>query len=451
MALATPASTAAPRRWLPLFLFGAPTLGYGFYLFFVQFFFLKFATDVLLVGPAVMGVLFGLGRLWDAVSDPLVGYWSDRTRTRHGRRRPWMVAAVPLLALFFTMLWSPPAALEGGALVAWCAVALFGFYAGYTVYNIPHTSLGAELSPDHHERTRFFGAQRLGFMIGMFGAFGAMGYVGNAELPREAAREVVWAAVAVASALLLLAPLGLGERRENQGRGSGHPWSAVRDVSRNPHARVLLAAWFVEALGGGVLGVLAPYLTEYVFKRPDLIAVVPAFYVVPSALSIPVWISLSRRFGKRTVWRPAVVAHGVCFGLTFFVQEGQILALALLMVGAGVAGGCGGAIGASMLADVIDWDELRTGERKEGAYSAAFGFALKAAIAAVIMLTGVALEVSGFEPNVAQGRSAELTLRGLFSLAPLGGALLAALILGRFGLDADEHARIRRELDRRSG
>jgi GPH family glycoside/pentoside/hexuronide:cation symporter len=103
-----------------------------------------------------------------------------------------------------------------------------------------------------------------------------------------------------------------------------------------------------------------------------------------------------------------------------------------------------------MLADAIDYDELESGERKEGAYSAAWGFALKSAIGIVIVLTGVVLQVSGFQPNVEQTYGAELALRGLFAGAPFAASLTALFLLRRFSLDAREHARIRAALDERS-
>ena len=435
--------------WGTLLAYGAPALGYGFALLFIQFYFLKFATDVLLLAPALAGGLIGVGRLWDAFSDPLAGYWSDRTSTRLGRRRPWMLAAVPLMAVFFVMTWSPPAGLEGASLVAWCAVALFGFYTAYTIYTVPHLSLGAELSGNYHERTRVFAGQRIFFVLGMMASFVGVQFLRDAAEPRSTAvLFAIGSAVGVA-ALLLLAPVFVPERRENVGRGASSPYAAFRDVLRNPHARILLGAWLIDGIGAGVLGVLAPFVAEYVLKRPDLMAALPAVFLTSAIVSLPLWVRLSRRLGKASVWRIALVGSALGLGATFFAGEGDIPFVIGLMVVAGACNGCGGAIGASMLADVIDWDELRSGERKEGAYAAAWGFALKLSIGVVIVITGIALQVSGFEPNVAQARSADLTIRGLFAGLPLLAGLFAAWLLSRFTLDARAHAAIAAELEAR--
>ena len=91
-----------------LFFYGLPAAGVGYLFLLFSLYLMKFATDVLLIAPGVMGVILGLSRVWDAVSDPFAGYLSDRTRLRAGRRRPWMFVAAPLIALSFVMAFSPP-------------------------------------------------------------------------------------------------------------------------------------------------------------------------------------------------------------------------------------------------------------------------------------------------------------------------------------------------------
>ena len=142
-----------------LIAFSAPSAGLGFVFFLATLYLLKFSTDVLFLSPALMGALIGLSKLWDAVSDPLAGYLSDRTRSPMGRRRPWMFASAVPLALAFTWLWSPPEGLGAGGLAAWLGIGLFFFYTAQTAFAVPHLSLGAELSRDHHERTRVFGGR----------------------------------------------------------------------------------------------------------------------------------------------------------------------------------------------------------------------------------------------------------------------------------------------------
>ena len=433
-----------------LLAYGPPVVALSGALFFVQFYFLKFATDVLLIAPLVVGVIFALGRAWDAISDPIVGQWSDRTRTRLGRRRPWMFAAIPLLAASFVMIWLPPVSLSGALLIAWVTVALFGFYTAFTAYIIPHLALGAELTRDHHERSRIFGIRGAAFMLGMAPAFAGMQFVNNAEVPRDAAAGLALGIAALVVVLLLVPPGVLRERRDFQGRGAEGLRKAMRDVLGNPHARVLIFVQFIEMMGAGVLGILSPYLAEYVWKRPDMIGPLPAVFVGATLLSIPIWVYLSRRFGKRDVWRVAMLGAGLSFGGTVFVTEGEIGLVVVLLFFAGLSSGCGAAMGPSVLADVIDYDEYLSGERKEGAYAATQGFAIKAANAIIILLVGLFLQFSDFTPNAEQTEGTKWAFRLLYAGAPLTVYLTGAWIFGRFTLDHAEHARIRAELDDRA-
>jgi GPH family glycoside/pentoside/hexuronide:cation symporter len=361
-----------------------------------------------------------------------------------------MLAALPVLGLTVVMVWNPPE-LDSGWMIGWEAVALLGFYTAFTMYLVPHLSLGAELSTDHHDRSRIFGVQSAFFSFGMIFAFAGMQYVTVSDDPRSAAGQLAMAFVPFALLVLLIPPLRVRERPEYQGKGSENPIRALKDVLTNEYARRLLAVQFIQMLGIGVIGVLAPYQFQYVLRRPDLIGPLPALFFLFSVASIAVWVRLSRRYGKRDVWVVAMLIAGVAFGFTFFVGEGDVMLIALIMPLAGIGLGCGGVVGPSLLADVIDADELATGERKEGAYNAAWGFALKSSNALMILVTSLVLQAIGFEPNVEQSDFAKLAIRGLYGVMPFSMFLLAAAVLRGFRLDEAEHAGIRAQLDARRG
>jgi GPH family glycoside/pentoside/hexuronide:cation symporter len=194
--------------------------------------------------------------------------------------------------------------------------------------------------------------------------------------------------------------------------------------------------WFIENLGVGVLGSLAPFVIEYVLRRPDLIGTLPGVYVLAGVLTLPLWVTASRRWGKHATWLAAMGAGGAGFGATFFFGENQVGAMAAALALAGAGMGCSGALSNAVMADVIDADEVRTGERKEGAYTAALGFALKAGIAISSGGAGVALGAAGFSPNAAQHESTLLALRALFAGLPALGFTVGAIAFWRFDLPA---------------
>jgi len=280
-------------------------------------------------------------------------------------------------------------------------------------------------------------------------AFGGLQYISNASEPRAAAAHVGVGAALVLPWILLIPPVFLRERPDYQGRGGANPLTAMGDVLRSRHARLLLTAQFVQMAGAGVLGIMAPYMIEYVLRRTDLIGPLPAVYVICNILSIPVWVRAARRFGKRDVWRVAMVGTGLSFGMLMFIGTNDFQWMALMLISAGIFGGCGFAVGPSILADVIDADEHATGQRKEGAYTAAWGFAIKAGIALVIVVAAVALQVSDFVPNEEQSAGTLRMFRGLTGGMPLVLFLFAAFVFRRFDLGEAEHATVRAELDAR--
>lgn len=438
-----------PRRVIAAF--NLPTVGVGYMFLLVNMYLMKFATDELLISPSAMGLIFGLSRIWDAVTDPVAGYLSDRTHSRLGRRRPWILASIVPVSLAFFMVWNPPATLTSGWTVAWMTAGIFLFYSAMTIFIVPHTSLGAELSVDHHERTRIFGARHVTWTLGAFLAVGGMAVLIASADPRATATWLSVVAVLATAAMLGWMVLGVAERDAYQGRGEHDPFKAFADVLRNPHALLLLAVFLIESVGGATITVLTAYVSEYIVRTPENTAYYILLYMIPSAATVPAWVWVSRRVGKKQLWIFSTVLTGLGFGAMMFLTEGAVATISILAFLLGACAGAGAVVAPSIQADVIDYDELVTGQRKEGAYFAAWNFVFKAATGITLMLTGLVLDAAGFAPNQEQTESAKLALKVLYALFPLACYLIGALILTRFRLDEAEHARIREALDAREG
>ena len=446
-------SHISPAKRLPLttiLSFCAPTFGVGFMFFLVGLYMTPFATDVLLISPAAIGAIFMISRLWDAISDPIAGFLSDRTGSRMGRRRPWIAASIIPIGAMYVMMWSPPANLQGGMLVAWMALGIVGFYTAMTIFIVPHTALGAELTDAYHDRTRIFGYRHVIWTLGTIVAVGGMQFIIDSQAPRDVARQFSVAISAITAVLLLLAVVALRERPDFQGRGGTNPLHSFRDVWRNRHARLLLIIFLIENLGSATIGVLTFYVAKYVIMRPDLTGYFIFAYMGASIAFIGIWLPLSRRFGKTRLWLSSMLLTACAFGGMFFLEEGRIYLISFLAVLGGTAAGCGAMIGPSIQADVIDYDEYETGQRKEGTYFAAWNFVFKSATGIMIMATLTVLEWVGFEPNVEQTDQVKFAIVALYSLAPLSCYLVGALLLSSFSLDEAEHTRIRRILDERA-
>lgn len=433
-----------------IFAYGLPAAGVGFTFLLFTLYLVNYSTDVLLVAPAVIGTLFAVARFWDAISDPIAGYLSDRTRSRLGRRRSWMFAsALPLSATFF-MLWNPAPGLGELGVGVWMGAALLLYSTFYTVFAIPHEAMGAELTPNYHERTRLFGVKHLIQTGGSFFALGALYVLTTSDDARLSAFWVTGIGSAATAGLIVVSVAYLRERPDYQGRGGTRLFKAFGDVGRNAHARLLLVVFGIENLGSASIGVLTPFAAKYIVKQPEMTVPALAGYFIPNLLFPYVWIRVSRVIGKKKLWLFSMSAMTLGFSGLFFLGEGDGWLMATLGVIAGTGGSCGAVVGPSVKADVIDYDEYRTGERKEGAYFAVWNFVRKSAVGVTAMVTGFTLQLSGFVPNADQTEQARFAILALYGLFPGVCYLMGTLLFARFSLDETEHARIRAELDARA-
>lgn len=448
---AAPLAPAAPAR-LPLrtiLLFSAPGLGQGFMFMLTSMYLMKFSTDVLGIAPAAMGVIFLLSRVWDAVSDPLAGYLSDRTRTRLGRRRPWLIAgAVPVGAVFY-MMWAPPE-LSPDALVGWMGAAVILFYTGMTIFNMPHDSLAAELTDSYQERNRIFGIRRAFVGIGMMLVFGAVMWLSRSDAPRSDARAIAAAGAVVTALCMLATGIWIRERADYQGRGARKPFRAFAEVLRNPHARLLLAVFFLQQIGVGTITFMAAYYAQYVLGDARALASIIGSLFVTALVSIPLWVALGRRYDKKPLIAIAMCIVGGALFSMGFLGEGDMVGVMVVAAIAGVATGGLDTLFPSLQADVVDFDELRTDERKEGVYFAAWHFAAKTALGISGMLCGLALAATGYEAGARQPDDVIFTIRLLMSGVPLITYGAGIALFRRFALTREAHADMRRELDRRA-
>jgi len=397
-----------------------------------------------------MGAIFMIARLWDAVTDPVAGQLSDRTSTRWGRRRPWMVGAALPILLGLVLIWAPPVSLEGAVLIAWMAVSLLLYETAQTAFMVPYGALGMEITDDHHERTRLFGWRQLigapGFLLGLAFLYA----IRSAEEPREVAFWLSLLGGVLIMSSTLFAAWRIPERAEFQGRGGENLRRAMRDVWRNPHARLLFVVYAIEAFGAGSIGVMVPFIMDDVLGRYDLQEFLISLYAFPQFLFIPLWIRMSQRIGKKTLWMWGMAAMipgygGIVLSQTF----GPIIVVVLVpLIACGI--GIASIVVPSIKADIIDYDELQTGERKEGAYTAAWNFIRKAGAGLAVGFSGVLLQWAGYDAEAeVQSETVKNTILLIAGGLPAAGYAIGLFLFRRFSLTEDQHKEVLTELERR--
>ena len=433
-----------------LLLYGLPMLGLGCILILVNTYLMKFSTDVLMITPVVMGVVFGLSRIVEAISSPLFGYFSDKTISSLGRRRSWMLASIIPISIFSITVWSPPDVLEGLGLTAWMTISIFGIFVGITMFVVPELSLGAELSSNYRERNRLYGSYNIFMNLGQFIGLGGMYLMITAGNVRETASIVTISITIITVLLILFMVMYIRERPDYQGRAATHPFQAFADVWRNQHARLVIIVCFIDSLGVAVMSILTVYFAEYIIGTPEQTPYYIAVFMFTATVSTPFWVKLADYFEKKTIRIASFLIMGMGFGSTFMLGPGNSFMMYVLAAILGTGAGCAMTIGFSILADIVDYDEYMTGQRKEGSYFSIYFFIFKTGLGITLFMTGFILEVAGFQPNVPQSYNTMLAMRSMYAFFPLFFYLLAIIIFSYYNLDRAEHHRIRSIIDNRT-
>jgi glycoside/pentoside/hexuronide:cation symporter, GPH family len=404
-----------------------------------------FYSDVVLVPLGWIALAKAISRAFDAMTDSVMGWITDRTRSRWGRRRPYMAIGAPAAALCFVALFAPPASLTPAAAGTWLLACYILYYLFHTVYLIPHYGLGPELTQDYHERSRLFG---------MSEAFTVAGTMAAAALPglfvaRLGDRQGYLGFAVLFAALLTLLywnlVVQLRERPEFASHAPNPLVPGVRRVMRNHVFRILLAVYVAGAITGAIPGMLIPYFTTYVLKPENptfWLSVFLFVYFAAGFVLLPAWIWAARRFGKKPVWLASFVSAVTGSAAIFFVGEGQLLLTGVLLAWAGSAFGARLFLAPAIQADVIDYDELHTGKRREAQYGALWSLMTKFTVIPSMSIPLAVLQTLGYQPNVEQSETVKLAIRAMLALAPAGCALIAFVIACFYPISEAVHRRV---------
>ena len=417
----------------------------------------KFYTDVVGVHIGMLGFLLLAVRIFDAVTDPLLGYVSDRTRTRFGRRRPYIAAGSMALALSLYLLFNPPKASPTFE-TWWFGICVFSLFFFWTVVVVPYESLGPELTFDYHERTGLFGMRDGAMLAGTLAAASSPMIAGHVlGLPQDGEGERIkffWIAVTYGPMLILSVwwcVLAIQERAGLQLPPRRPSLQGLRTVAQNRPFLLLLTSYTIAAFGSNLPATLILYYVEYVLgsRHADFFLVL---YFVTGIVFLPGWVLISRRIGKKWTWIASMGINTGSFVGVFFLGPGDTWIYAILVFFSGIGLGATIALPSAMQADVIDYDELLTGERREGQYIGLWSISKKLSAALGVGLSLSLLSYAGYTPNVEQTETVKMTLRVLYALLPSLFNLLGLGIALFYPIHSQAHEEILKAIQkRRSG
>ena len=420
----------------------------------------RFYAETLAAPLGPLGLAILLTRALDAVLDPMIGAWSDRTRSRWGRRRPFIAGGALPLGAAGVALFAPP--VSAPAAVGWCAGAMGLAFVAWTAVQVPHAALGPELARDYHGRTRLF-AMRDGLWVAGTMAAASAPALTRALLADEGrlpAERTVFAALGLAYAgLLVLLPWwcaaavpeavearppaagepATGDATAGETAGRGEPASVV--WGNRPY-RILLAADGVAALGGALPGTLLFFYVDHVLDASGWGDVLLGVYFVAGFAGLPLWTRLAVRFGKQPTFLAATGLALAVFALALPLGRGDVGWFLAVTALTGTAFGATLTLPASMLADAIDYDELRSGRRREGLFVGIWGITTKSSAAIGAGLALPALGWAGYTAGAAPPDSAVLALRLLYCAVPCACYGAALAIAWRYPIDEAAHRAI---------
>lgn len=433
--------------------FGSGDLAFNLYWQSSSLFLLYFYTDVLNVPAAIAGTIYMAALVWDAAIDPVVGWAADRTRTRFGRYRPFLMLGAPVLALAYAAMFFAPAMPHSGSIVAVTVTHLL-FRTIYAMVNIPYASLFARVTRDSAERADMAGARILFAMIaGMLVSSTTLplaNYLGGEDARRG--WQIV-AAIYGIFVVLILWQVAYAAR----GLDAPEPPATTRMAWRDIVASLLSNRPLHLALGVVVLSSVAStffskniiYYFKYIYGDTDAATLALTLSAGVTAISVPAWTWVARTHGKKLAWGSGMAVVGIGI-LGWWFAHGQglpALLAAIAVIAAGMSANyiCFWAV----LPDTVEYGEWKSGVRTESLIFGLVVLGQKAALGIAAGALGFALTAIGYRSNEPMTPETIDGLRMMMLFIPLGGVILSLLLIQRYRLSHAIHRQIVLDIEQR--
>lgn len=432
------------KTWQKLaYSFGS--LGSAVSAYTVQTYVVFYYADVLKLPIELIGYSMVAYGIWNAINDPLFGYFSDRTRTRWGRRVPYIAGGLVPLVLAFILLWTPPfKAGDGGhlPLFLYFTTMMFLFDGIYTLVILNWTALFPEMFPTLKDRS----------VVSMWRqVFGNVGLIVGIAIAPMVYGTLGWASMAIIYGAITAVALGVSllGSREVGSRGDEEPMNvfpALKYTIANKSFMTYVVACMLVQFTFVLIMAMVPFYSKYALKITDeqsTFLLGATFIVVFIMLAL--WMRYTVSAGPKRAMTLAIVVFAatlVPFGLAYNLVTGIICGA---LLGLGLAGLM--LLFDVLLADIIDEDELRTGRRREGMYFGANALFIRLGVSAQALVMSQVLRASGYDPNLpAQPASVATGIRLLVAAVPIAALVLALLVIRMYPLHGENLARIKQEL-----
>ena len=418
----------------------------------VSLYLLYFYTDIVGISPYAAGLIYGLGIMWDAFTDPFMGFLAERTRSKMGSYRPYIhYGSIPLALSFVLLLWVPP--FEGTSLIIFLLLVNIIHRTCFTVVSVPYSSLTARITDDSDERTILTSSRMLSAALGTF-SISALGfpiilYFGGGE------ESLGFIYLGIASGLIAIFILKITvyfveERRFKANKKELPTFLEVtRSVSKNYPFWIVFSAIIILISTYLMFNNNLIYFTKYALGLHEYQGLILGILNGATLLAVPFWAYAALKIGKKNTWLLAMIALLIGFSIFYYYPISDLNTLLYILVFIGFGNGATGVLFWSMLPDTIEYGEWKSGIRTESSLYGFMTFAQKGSIAISLFILTIILTNIGFEPNQEQSSETIKALKSLMSIIPLIGVCISFALLYFYPIDKNFHEKLIQDIENR--
>jgi GPH family glycoside/pentoside/hexuronide:cation symporter len=434
-------------------IYGSGDLGFSLTGTIIGAYFLFFLIDVVGIKPAVAGIAILIGKTWDYINDPLIGHLSDRTRTRWGRRRPFLLFGALPFGLAFILMWYRPPFESQIALAAYYAFVYVLYDAAATFVYMPYFSLTPELTDDYDERTSLTSYRMFYSILGGLIAFTVPLMIVGTFNPENASRVLLMGTIfGLGSAMpLILVFFFTRERKDFIVLEKPKLVESLKAAFKNRPfvfgAVIYLLTWICM----DILQTVLLFFIKHVLRLESMSDLIMALIFVTAMFALPLWEYISRRYNKRLAYAFGIAFWAVVQILLITVSPSvPVAVIYFLCIMAGIGISAAHVLPWAILPDAVEWDEYQTGERHEGMFYSLVTLMGKVASSVAIPLTALMLDLTHYVPNAAQQpESALFGIRLLVGPIPAVFLTIGIIFALKYPLDRVQFSNVVKELKER--
>ena len=424
------------------------SLYFSIYVLIGEFYFKNYGLAL-----SIIGSIFIIIRLFDAFTDPIMGYISDNFPLRFGKRKPWVLIGGILFIFSTWMLFVP---IYKSVDVEYFFFWLFISAIGWTIAYAPYYAMGAEISMDYLERSKVTFCRELFTILGII--FASLLYSISFDFDNKIFKSGIGTniglfQICIFSSIFFVLSMFLFLLSKSNSKEVSYDKNNILNIfeifislKKQKLMRKLLFSHFINGLANGLPPALFVFYVNSVLKSPEFTGILLFLYFLGALVGVPLWIFISNKLDKHRVWCYAMIYSCFIFIFVLFLKEYDLIFFAIICILSGLALSADLAIPSSIQADIIDLEYLKTGKRLTGQFFAFWGLVSKAAIAISTGVALILLDIIGFNSDENNGKNVLFAVSFIYAGLPIILKMISIYLMWNFKLDKKTHSEILKKI-----